>query len=162
MKAILSFITCTFLLVSFSNAQVKKQTPAPGDKPVVKVIGNYPTLKTSFGTKQGGNVTLTEVAALLEQSVNVKDEKGVVWKVKKFRFSWTTVDHFEDPETGEKKSHTNNLTRDIIGSSLNDPLFKQTLREDLKKGDKFIIDMIIVKGRDNLVLFAPALTFTVN
>ncbi len=155
MKKLLLF-TIAALSFIVSEAQAKKPVSKPAASTPV------PKLKSYFGAMESGTVKLEVLAKLLEQPLVVKDDKNVTYSVDHFTISWTTIDRFDDPQTGEKKSSTNNVTKDIYGNVLT-PELRETMIEELKKGDIILFEKITVKGKDGKSKYlAPSVKLTVQ
>lgn len=150
----LSILISGFAFLNPLKAQNKKPTPKPA-----KITP--PKLKTFLSNMTGGPVNTDGMIKLVQEPLLIKDEKGNTLTVVKFIFSWTTKDVFEDPETGEKKSHVNNFTRQINGSDLSTEL-KETLSNEIKAGDIISYDQILVKNKEGLKFLAPSIGFTVK
>jgi hypothetical protein len=150
LSALISGIVFTHSL----QAQAKKTA----DKPAKTTP---PKLKTFLSNMTGGAVSADGMIKLVQEPLLIKDEKGNTLTVVKFIFSWTTKDVFEDPETGEKKSHINNFTRQINGSDISAEL-KETLINEIKTGDLISYDQIMVKNKEGLKFLAPPISFTVK
>lgn len=148
-----------FIITTLYSASVTAQ----GNKPVKPVAGKpvFPKLRSFYGSMISGKINKEIAIAMIDQPLIVKDEKGTSFTIQRFSFSWTTTDYFENPETGERNKHTNNITSQAKGNKLEET-FRQTIREELKPGDEFIIEKVLVKGPDGNSYLAPSMKFVIQ
>jgi hypothetical protein len=158
-KIVLPFIIATMVLCTamHTQAQVKK----PVAKPVQAAKTLAPKLKTYLGNLPGGRINLDGALTLLDKPLLVKDEKGNDWTITHMRFSWRAKDFFDDPETGEKKSHINTLAKEFSTGSLT-PTVIESVKLEIKPGDELYYEMITVKGKDGNKYLAPSIRFTIQ
>lgn len=140
-------------------AQNKKPAAKPAAVTPAKPV--VPKLRTFIANLQGGKVNMEGALTILDKPVVVKDEKGNDWQVVSIRFWWRSLDRFEDPETGEKKSTWNTLVKDIRSASLPASVI-ESVKYEIKPGDELYYETIMVQGKDGNKYLAPSMRFSVQ
>jgi len=142
-----------FLLAALGvNAQQKTTKPA--------ATNAVPKIWVAIGGFKGGNITQDLLSRAVDSAVVVRDDKGNTYPVIRYRVFYKFKSSYSDPETGQTK-----IVNDMRVNDFTEPVMSQNWRESIKdnisKGDEMIIDEIIVRLKDGKKMMAPAMSFKV-
>ncbi|MBX3257785.1 MAG: hypothetical protein KF862_26890 [Chitinophagaceae bacterium] len=153
MKKLLLFFVLA--LATSANAQTQKpKSSAPAEPAIPKVT-------VSIGGYKGGNITSDILSGIVDSSVTVRDGKGTTYQVVRFRVLYKFKSTYDDPDTGQKKAFDDMRTNDFSNTAVMSELWRQSIKDNVKKGDEMIFDNIIVKLKNGTRLMAPPVTFKV-
>ncbi|MGV3766098.1 MAG: hypothetical protein ACO1NW_08230 [Chitinophagaceae bacterium] len=126
---------------------------------------NAPTQKTVFSTTIGNFRSATAPAsllkALIDSALRVSDNKGVKYEVESFEFTYRQKDEFTNDETGKKEVLFRTVQHKAEGALLPE-LWRNTIRERLKKDETLWFEKIIIKNKEGKRFLAPSLEIKVQ
>lgn len=153
MKKLLLFIL--FPAVLSANAQTQKpKASAPAET-------SLPKIAVSLAGFKGGNITTDILSNIIDSAVTARDSKGTTYEVVRFRVLYKFKSTYDDPETGQKKTFDDMRTNDFTNTAVISELWRQSIKDNIKKGDEMIVDNVIVKLKNGTKLMAPPVTFKV-
>lgn len=91
----------------------------------------------------------------------VSDQKGNRYPVVRFRSIYKFKSSYEDPATGERKTTDDMRVNDFGHTALMSEQWRQSIKDNVAKGDQMILDNVIVQLKDGTKIMAPAITFKV-
>jgi len=132
-------IALVLLCASFlsSEAQTKKPASAPAAAPT--------TYTVSFGGFKDGNMTAEQFKRVIDSPLVVKDQKGNNYVITRFRINYTFATTYTDSETQQKKSFKDFRAADFYDTPMLPEVWRNSIRDNAKKGDEIIINNIIIK-----------------
>lgn len=125
------------------------------------VNAQLPKITVSLGGYKAGNITTEILSKIVDSSLVARDPKGTSYPIVRFRILYRFKSSYEDPETGQKKTVDDLRTNDFTNTSQLTELWRQSIKDNVTKGDEITLDNIIVKLKNGTKLMAPALTFNV-
>jgi hypothetical protein len=129
-----------FILVmacTVAQAQQKpKATPAPVKYTVS--LGGYPN----------ADVSADVFKKIIDSPLIVKDSKGNVYPVTRFRINYTFAATFTDSETQQKKDFKDFRVSDFYDTNTFSEVWRGSIKDNAKKGDQILINNIIIRLKD--------------
>ncbi|HRO45243.1 hypothetical protein [Agriterribacter sp.] len=146
-----------YLLLCFSTVTVlaqnnKKPATAPPALPKVTI---------TIGGFKGGDITSDILSRIIDSSLVARDEKGNKYAIVRFRSIYKFKSSYEDPETGVRKTTDDMRINDFNDTSIMTELWRQSIKDNIVKGDQMILDNMIVQLKNGNKIMAPAITFKV-
>jgi hypothetical protein len=142
MKSVLLFILV--LACTVARAQQKpKATPSPVKYTVS--LGGYPN----------ADVSAEIFKKIIDSALTVKDSKGNVYPVTRFRINYTFAAIFTDSETQQKKDFKDFRVSDFYDTNTLSEVWRGSIKDNAKKGDQVLINNIIIKLKDGKKLMVP-------
>ncbi|MDB5201428.1 MAG: hypothetical protein JWQ27_837 [Ferruginibacter sp.] len=128
-------------------------------KPAVKanVISkkNLPKLTTVLGTyKDSVAVSIDAAQYLVEQTLLVSDDKNNPYEISSYQVVYRKLGVTEDEQTG-KVTPTTSVSTQLLRTTPLPPVWQNTLREQMKKGEQLWFIEVIVKDKAGHVWYAP-------
>ncbi len=146
-----------FLLLCFSAATVLAQNnkkPATAQPPLPKVT-------ITIGGFSGGGITSDILSRIIDSSLVARDEKGNQYTIVRFRSIYKFTSSYEDPETGMRKTTDDMRINDFSNTGIMTELWRQSIKDNMVKGDQMILDNVIVQLKGGNKIMAPSITFKV-
>ncbi len=135
MKSILLFIL--ILACTVTHAQQKpKATPPP-----VKYT-------VSLGGYSNADVSADVFKKIIDSALTVKDSKGNVYPITRFRINYTFAATFTDSETQQKKDYKDFRVSDFYDTNVFSEAWRGSIKDNAKKGDQILINNIIIRLKD--------------
>lgn len=147
-----------YLLLYFSTATALAQN---NKKPATTQIP-LPKVAITIGGYNGGNVSSDILSRIIDSSLVARDEKGNIYKIVRFRSIYKFKSSFEDPETGTRSTTNDMRINDFSNTNLMTELWRQSIKDNIVKGDQMILDNVIVQLKNDNKIMAPAIAFTVT
>ena len=144
-----------YLFVFFSVTAVlaqNKKTPAPAALPKVTI---------AIGGFKGGDITSDILSRIIDSSLVARDQKGNKYTIVRFRSIYKFKSSYEDPATGERKTSDDMRVNDFSSTNVMSELWRQSIKDNIIKGDGMILDNVIVQLKNGTKILAPAISFTV-
>lgn len=156
MKKILLYIVLFCAGYSVTFAQTR-----PAVKPGAKAKTVYPKIIMSIGGLKGGDITKDALTKIVDSALMAKDEDANTYTIVRFRLFYKFKSTYQDEESGQKKSSEDMRTSDFTNTSVLPELWRESIKDNIQKGDEMILDNIIVVLKNGSKIMAPALTFKV-
>lgn len=151
------FLLCILLLsTGYAMAQNK-----PSVKPGAKAKTVIPKVTMSIGGLKGGDITPEALAKIVDSALVAKDENANTYSIVRFRLFYKFKSTYQDEESGQKKSSEDMRTSDFTNTSILPELWRESIKDNVKKGDEMILDNIIVVLKNGGKIMAPKITFKV-
>lgn len=144
-----------YLLLCFSTATALAQN---NKKPATAPL---PKITTTIGGYSGGDVTSDILSRIVDSSLVARDEKGNQYTIVRFRSIYKFKSSYEDPETGTRSTTDDMRVNDFSNTGTMTALWRQSIKDNMVKGDHMTLDNIIVQSKNGNKIMAPAITFTV-
>lgn len=141
-----------FLFCSVTATQAQNNKPATAAAPKVAI---------TIGGFKGGDIASDILARIIDSSVVVSDQKGNKYPVVRFRSIYKFKSSYEDPATGERKTTDDMRVNDFSHTALMSEQWRQSIKDNIAKGDQMILDNVIVQLKNGTKIMAPAITFKV-
>lgn len=154
MKNVFLLFFCFAFVTAFS--QTKNSKPAPAT-----AVQRLPKLGVTIGGLKSGEITQDVLSRIVDSALVAYDEKGNTYSIVRFRVLYKFKSSFEDPESGERKTTDDMRVNDFTNTNVMPDLWKESLKENIHKGDEMIVDNIIVRLKNGAKLMAPLLTFKI-
>lgn len=122
---------------------------------------DLPKLSVSLAGFKGGETTSGILSRIIDSSLVARDEKGNTYTILRFRCIYKFKSRFEDPETGEKKTTDDMRVNEFIQTPVMPETWRQSIKENISKGDQMILDDIIVQLKNGTKIMAPSIRFTI-
>jgi hypothetical protein len=135
MKSIFFFILVVGCTITQAQ-QKPKATPAPNKYTVS--LGGYPN----------ADVSADLFKKVIDSALTVKDSKGNVYPVTRFRINYTFVATFTDSETQQRKDFKDFRAFDFYDTNMLSEVWRASIRDNAKKGDLVLINNIIIRLKD--------------
>lgn len=148
---------CILLLAAgYAMAQQK-----PSVKPGAKAKTVIPKVNISIGGLKGGDITPETLAKIVDSALVAKDENTNTYSIVRFRLFYKFKSTYQDEESGQKKSSDDMRTSDFTNTSVLPELWRESIKDNIQKGDEMILDNIIVVLKNGSKIMAPTLKFRV-
>jgi hypothetical protein len=118
-------------------------------------------LHTSWNGLAGGTLDTNAARAILFTPLKVTDDKGAVYAVTRFRFSYRQNSAYQD-SSGNIVHNTQLFSREYFNTTLVDSTWSRIISFELQSGEAFVIDNIVVKDAKGAKLLAPNLELDVR
>ncbi|MCC6288143.1 MAG: hypothetical protein IT249_09685 [Chitinophagaceae bacterium] len=148
---------CIFL---FSIGYTIGQTKAPV-KPGTKAKTAFPKINMTIGGLKGGDISPETLSKIVDSALIAKDENATTYAIVRFRLFYKFKSTYQDEESGQKKSSDDMRTSDFTNTSVLPELWRQSIKDNIKKGDEMILDNIIVVLKNGSKIMAPSITFKI-
>ena len=122
---------------------------------------DLPKLSVSLAGFKGGATTSGILSRIIDSSIVARDEKGNTYTILRFRCIYKFKNRFEDPETGEKKTTDDMRVNEFIQTPVMPETWRQSIKENISKGDQMILDDIIIQLKNGTKMMAPSVSFTI-
>ncbi|HTN09192.1 hypothetical protein [Agriterribacter sp.] len=146
-----------YLLLCFSTASL----PAQNNKKPAIAPPALPKVTITIGGFKGGDITSAILSRIIDSSLVARDEKGNQYAIVRFRSIYKFKSSYEDPATGERKTTNDMRINDFSDTSIMPELWRQSIKDNMVKGDQMILDNMIVQLKNGSKIMAPAITFKV-
>ncbi|HRN57068.1 MAG TPA: hypothetical protein PLL71_11480 [Agriterribacter sp.] len=146
-----------YLLLCFSTATVLAQhnkKPATAPPPLSEVT-------ITIGGFKGGDIASDILSRIIDSSLVARDGKGNQYTIVRFRSIYKFKSSYEDPETGARKITDDMRINEFSGTGIMTELWRQSIKDNITRGDQMILDNIIVQLKNGNKIMAPAITFKV-
>ena len=144
-----------YLLLFFSAAAVQAQN----NKPIAPTA--FPKVTISIGGFKGGDITSDILSRIIDSSLVARDEKGNQYTIVRFRAIYKFKSSYEDPQTGARKTTDDMRINDFRNTGIMTELWRQSIKDNIVKGDQMILDDMIVQLKNGTKIMAPAIRFKV-
>ncbi len=163
MKRTANILLLTFFtfLSYFVWAQKEKKEDKSKDKNVA-AKPKYEQVYSYLGKSdfKGGPIAKRIFDSLVKQGICAKDEKGHIYPVTEFNFTYGEKNLYED-SIGNLKVMTDYLLEKCIGDSVTTAI-ANSMAERSKDGDTVYYDKIIVTRPDNTTTIAKPMKFAIT
>lgn len=146
-----------YLLLCFSTATTLAQSnkkPSAVPPPLPKII-------TAIGGYSGGDITSDILSRIVDSPLVARDERGNKYTIVRFRSIYKFKSSYEDSETGIKKTTDDMRVNDFSNTGTMTELWRQSIKDNMVKGDQMILDNVIVRLKNGDKIMAPAIIFKV-
>ena len=133
----------------------------PSVKPGAKAKTVIPKVNISIGGLKGGDITPETLAKIVDSALVAKDENTNTYSIVRFRLFYKFKSTYQDEESGQKKSSDDMRTSDFTNTSVLPELWRESIKDNIQKGDEMILDNIIVVLKNGSKIMAPTLKFRV-
>mgnify|MGYP001052181556 CR=1 FL=1 len=147
-----------YLLLCFSTATVLAQN---NKKPAATPL-SFPKVAITLGGLNGGDITSDILSRIIDSPLVARDQKGNQYKIVRFRSIYKFKSSYEDPETGTRKTTDDMRINDFSNTGIMTELWRQSIKDNIVKGDQMILDNVIVQLKNGNKIMAPAITFTIT
>ena len=120
-----------------------------------------PKITVALGGFKGGNITSDILSRIIDSSLVARDEKGNKYTIARFRSIYKFKSSYEDQDTGERKTTDDIRVNDFSDTSVMSELWRQSIKDNIVKGDQMILDNVIVRLKNGSKILAPAIAFNV-
>lgn len=150
-KLILKLLVGVFLISNSLSgfSQGKDQTPAA------------PHISVTLGGYNGGKITPDILSRIIDSALVARDKKGNTYSPVRFRCIYKFKNQFQDRESGEKKTTDDMRVNEFIHTGVMSELWRQSIKDNISKGDEMILDNIIVSLKNGAKIMAPSITFKI-
>ena len=145
-----------YLFIFFSVTSAPAQN---NKKPAVSTA--LPNVTITIGGFKGGNITSDILSRIIDSSLVARDQKGNTYTIVRFRSIYKFKSSYEDPATGERKTSDDMRVNDFSSTNVMSELWRQSIKDNIIKGDGMILDNVIVQLKNGTKILAPAISFTV-
>ncbi len=145
-----------YLFLFFSATAVLAQNK---QKPVASAV--LPKISINIGGFKGGDITSDILSRIIDSSLVARDEKGNKYTIARFRSIYKFKSSYEDPDTGERKTTDDIRVNDFSDTSVMPKLWRQSIKDNIVKGDQMILDNVIVRLKNGTKILVPAIAFKV-
>lgn len=118
-------------------------------------------LKTTWGAQSAGAIDTNTARTILAAPLSVTDDKGGVYTITHFRFSYRENATFQD-STGKVDTTVRLFSKDFYNTTLLDTLWSATIAQQVQPGEVFFIDNVVVKDAKGVKALAPALELDIR
>ena len=146
-----------YLLLCFSAATVLAQN----NKKPATIQPPFPKVAVTLGGFSGGDITSDILSRIIDSSLIARDEKGTQYTIVRFRSIYKFKSSYEDSETGIRKTTDDMRINDFSNTGIMTELWRQSIKDNMVKGDQMILDNVIVQLKNGNKIMAPAITFKV-
>ncbi|MFT3947024.1 MAG: hypothetical protein QM763_08635 [Agriterribacter sp.] len=151
-------ILCCILLLGAGYAMAQNK---PAVKPGAKAKTLIPKITMSIGGLKGGDISPETLAKIVDSALVAKDESANTYSIIRFRLFYKFKSTYQDEDTGQKKSSDDMRTSDFTNTAVLPQLWRESIKDNIKKGDEMILDNIIVVLKNGSKIMAPSITFKV-
>ncbi|WP_152270036.1 hypothetical protein [Agriterribacter humi] len=145
-----------YLFVFFSATAVLAQN---NKKPAASTA--LPKIAITIGGFKGGDITSDILSRIIDSSLVARDQNGNKYPIARFRSIYKFKSSYEDPDTGERKTTDDMRVNDFSDTNIMSELWRQSIKDNIIKGDQMILDNVIVQLKNGTKIMAPAITFKV-
>ncbi|HEX5024007.1 MAG TPA: hypothetical protein VFV68_01990 [Agriterribacter sp.] len=149
MKKIIFFSLSFIVLTAFAQ---NKAQPAP-------TTAALPHIAITIGGFKGGDITSEIFSRIIDSTLTARDEKGNKYYIVRFRSIYKFKSSYEDSETGQRKVTDDMRVNDFKDTDRMSELWRQSIKDNIAKGDEMILDNIIVQLKNGSKIMAPVLSF---
>ena len=114
-----------------------------------------PKFTVSWGGFPDGNINNDQFKKVVDSAIMVKDEKGNKYMVTRFRINYKFINTYKDSETEQVKSVPDLRVSDFYDTAYLSEVWKESIRDNAKKGDEVIINNIIVRLKNGKKMMVP-------
>lgn len=136
-------------------AQNKNRKPAETPQQTI------PKVAVTIAGLKGGDITPETLAQIVDSSLTAKDTKGETYSIVRFRVLYKFKSTFKDEDSGQTKTTDDLRTNDFANTGLMSELWRQSIKDNIQKGDEMTLDNIIVRLKNGSKIMSPAITFKV-
>lgn len=137
--------------LSFS-ADAQQQIPA---QPV-------PKLTVALGGLKSGKASVEQLKQHLDSALQAVDEKGGRYPVVRFRLLYFFDSEFEDAETAVSITKRELRAMDFNDTDRLTEIWRNSIRDNVKKGDELRISQVAVRSKNGKTRFAPELKIIIE
>lgn len=148
----LLLVSIAFLPMVVSAQTGTKKTTIPAQKTV---------FSTTWGNFRSATAPASFLKALIDSALRVSDNKGNKYEVESFEFTYRQKDEFTNDETGKREVLFRTVQHKAEGPLLPE-LWRNTIREKLKKDETLWFEKIIIKNKEGKRFLAPSLEIKVQ
>lgn len=130
-----------FLLIASASAVNGQTKPKTGSTTPVKYT-------VTLGGYSNADVPADVFKKIADSALTVKDSKGNSYPVTRFRINYTFVATFTDSETQQRKDFKDFRASDYYDTNILSEAWRGSIRDNAKKGDKILINNIIIRLKD--------------
>lgn len=120
-----------------------------------------PKVTSTLGGLKGGEISAEVLSRIVDSALVVRDDKGNLYPITRFRSIYKFKSSYEDPQTGERKITDDMRVNDFKNTSVMPALWRQSIKDNIMKGDQLILDNVIIQLKNGAKLMAPTIHFTV-
>jgi hypothetical protein len=142
MKSVFLFIL--IMACTVTHAQQKPKAAASPVKYTVS-LGGYPN----------ADVSADVFKKIIDSALTVKDSKGNVYPITRFRINYTFAATYTDSETQQKKDFKDFRVSDFYDTNTLSEEWRGSVEDNAKKGDQILINNIIIRLKDGKKLMVP-------
>jgi len=130
-------------------------------KPATTPAQTIPKVAVTIGGLKGGNITAETLAQIVDSSLIAKDPKGETYTIVRFRVLYKFKSSFKDEDTGQTRTTDDLRANDFANTTMMSELWRQSIKDNIQKGDEMIIDNIIVRLKNGSKIMTPSVDFKV-
>ncbi|HLO81713.1 MAG TPA: hypothetical protein VK166_12180 [Chitinophagaceae bacterium] len=132
-------ILFVFLILAFTATHAQ-QKPKPAAAPVKYTV--------TLGGYTNADIPADVFKKVIDSALTVKDSKGNVYPVTRFRINYTFVATFTDSETQQRKDFKDFRVSDFYDTNLLSEVWRASIKDNAKKGDQVLFNNIIIRLKD--------------
>lgn len=129
-----------FILVMVCTVTQAQQKPKTAPAPLKYTV--------SLGGYLNADVSAEVFKKIIDSALTVKDTKGNVYPVTRFRINYTFVGTFTDSETQQRKDFKDFRVSDFYDTNTLSEVWRGSIKDNAKKGDQILINNIIIRLKD--------------
>jgi hypothetical protein len=118
-------------------------------------------MKTTWAAHTGGSIDTTLAQSILDSPLAVTDNKGAVYTITRFRFSYRRKSTYQD-STGKVDTSFQLFSKEFYNTPVIDTLWKNNIVPTLQVGETFYIDNVVARNAKGEKSLAPGLTFDIR
>jgi hypothetical protein len=143
MKIIFALLFIIYSCIGF--AQVKPKPTLP--KATIGTLNKQPILTATIANMTTGTYGVGAAKIMIDSMLTIKDEKGVKYTINRCYFNYKRKISYKNDETGEVTTRYEYLEKELKNNEQLDELWRQTIKEDLQKGEQLIFEKILVNAK---------------
>ncbi len=146
MKKLFLFSLLFIVLTAFTQ-----NNPAPATA--------LPHITITMGGFKGGDITSDILSRIIDSALIARDEKGNKYNIVRFRSIYKFKSSYEDSETGQRKITNDMRVNDFKDTNIMSELWRQSIKDNIARGDEMVLDNIIVQLKNGSKIMAPVVSF---
>lgn len=121
-----------------------------------------PKLTVALGGLKSGKASVEQLKQHLDSSLQAVDEKGGRYPVVRFRLLYFFDSEFEDAETAVSITKRELRAMDFNDTDRLTEIWRNSIRDNVKKGDELRISQVAVRLKNGRSRFAPELKIIIE
>ncbi len=118
-------------------------------------------LKTTWGDRAAGDIDTNIARTLVASPLSVTDDKGGVYTITRFRFSYRQKSVFQD-STGKVDTSYRLFSKDFFNTTVLDTFWSATIAQQVQPGEVFFIDNVVARDAKGVKVLAPGLELDIR
>lgn len=109
----------------------------------------------TIGGFRDANIPAEQFKRIADSAITVRDDKGNVYPVVRFRINYTFATTYTDSETQQLKNFKDFRAADFYDTNKLSEVWASSIRDNAKKDDEVIINNVIVKLKNGKKVMVP-------